>query len=101
MLGRVWNAIKDAVDGLKTLGTAAIFILLGLADWYDVVDVKPALTALFGEDRGAKLMVLLPLVFASLRFVSNGAPRWTKQWREARGPIGQVDDPEPNLKEHC
>lgn len=84
LLGRVWNIVTRAVDGLKTLGIAAIFFLLGLADYFDIVNIKPVLDLVLGEDRSAKIMVVLPIVFATLRFVSTGAPRWTKQWREQK-----------------
>jgi hypothetical protein len=82
LLGRAWRYTKDAVDGLKTLGVAAVFILLGLADWYDIVDIKPLLTMVLGDNVAAKIMVVLPVLFGTLRFVSSGAVKWTRAWRE-------------------
>lgn len=64
--------------GLKTLITAALFIGLGLADYFDVVNVKPVLDSLFGENTAAKLMIFLPVVFGTLRFVTSGRVRWLK-----------------------
>lgn len=81
MWGRAWSSIKEAVDGLKTLGVAAVFFVLGLADYLDLVNAKAFLDLVLGEDKSAKIMVLLPVIFAVLRFVSTGAPRWTKQWK--------------------
>lgn len=91
MLGRVWTAFKDAVDGLKTLGVTAIFTLLGLADYFDVVDVRPFLTMVLGEDRAGKAMVLMAVVFGTLRFISTGGVRWTRKWREEKEEAEQKE----------
>ncbi len=92
-LGCAWRVIWQAVDGLKTLVIAGVFVVLGLADYFDAVPLKPVFDYLFGEDAAAKLMIYLPIVFASLRFATNGAPKWSKRWREEQKDRFVVDDP--------
>lgn len=82
-LGQVWNAVKEAVDGLKTLGVSAMFLALGLADYYDVVNVKPMLDYVLGEDKASKIMVFLPIIFATLRFMTKDRPRWMRRRDDA------------------
>ena len=48
---------------------------------------------LFGEDKAEKIMILMPIVFGTLKFISNGGVRWTKSWRKAREARKGVDDP--------
>jgi hypothetical protein len=80
---RPWHKrCADAVRGLRTLITAAALIGLGLADYYDTVNVKPVLDQLFGADQSAKLMIFLPIIFGTLRFVTSGKVRWFKKDQE-------------------
>lgn len=74
--------VTDAVQGLKTLLAAALFIVLGLADYFDAVPIQPLLNLMFGENVAAKLMVVLPIVFATLRFVTSGKVRWMRDNKE-------------------
>ncbi len=91
-LRQLWNTCRDAVDGLKTLGVSAIFFALGVADYLDVVNVKPMLDYVIGPDRGAKVMVFLPIVFATLRFFTNGRPRWMRHRDEPVDECNQTTE---------
>ena len=76
MMKLAWRRFYEAVDGLKTLGTAAIIFALGLADYLDVVNVRPVLEYLLGDNLAAKIMIALPIIFGTLRFVTSGKVRW-------------------------
>lgn len=71
------------LDGLKTFLASGVFILLGVADYFDAVNVRPVLDQALGEDKSAKIMVFLPIVFATLRFVTKNPPRWMRRHRDA------------------
>lgn len=76
--GTLFGKIADAVRGLKTLVAAAAFILLGLADYTQVVNLQPLLQLVFGENIAAKIMILMPIVFGTLRFVTDGRVRFMR-----------------------
>lgn len=92
--GRFCRAVWEAVDGLKTLGAALVFVGLGLADYFDVVNVRPVLDQLLGEDKAAKLMVIMPVVFGTLRFMTSGKVRWFRDRREQ--PFDELNQREPH-----
>lgn len=78
-LGRGGKIFWTAVDGLKTLSVAAVFFLLGLAEYTDTVNVKPMLDTLIGDqDKVAKIMMFMPIVFGSLRFMTRSKPKWLR-----------------------
>lgn len=95
MLGRAWKVFWEGVDGLKTLAVAAVFFLLGLAEYLDVVNLRPILSYYLGEDKAAFVAMFIPVVFALLRFVSSGPQKWSRRWREENGPTkGGIDVPD-------
>lgn len=91
--GRFCRAVWEAVDGLKTLGAAVLFAGLGLADYYDVVNVKPVLDQIMGENAAAKVTILLPVVFGTLRFMSSGKVRWMRRGEQ---PFDELNQKEPH-----
>jgi len=91
-LRQLWNDVTNAVDGLKTLGVSAIFLLLGVADYLDVVNVKPALDYILGDDKASKIMVFMPIVFATLRFVTTGRPRFMRH-KDGDDPVDECNQP--------
>ena len=72
MIKAVYKRIAEKVQGYKTLLTAALFALAGLVDYFEVIDLKPFFSMFFGEDVAAKIMIFIPVVFAVLRYVTNG-----------------------------
>jgi hypothetical protein len=72
----------DAARGLKTLLAAALFFGLGLADYFDAVNVRPLMDQALGENKSAKVMLFLPIVFATLRFLTSGKVRWFNRDKE-------------------
>jgi hypothetical protein len=70
MLGPLKKLYK-ALDGLKTLLFGGVTLLLYLADQWEMIDLTPVLTMLFGEDYGTKLAANLTVAFLLLRIVSN------------------------------
>lgn len=79
-LGRVAKLFWETVDGLKTLGVAAVIFLLGLADYTDTVNLKPILDSLLGdENKSAKILMYMPIVFGTLRFITRDKPRWMRR----------------------
>lgn len=88
-----WIVVVEAVDGLKTFTAAGIFFLLGAADYFDVVNVRPVLDYLIGPDKGAKIMTFLPLIFATLRFFTKDRPRWMQRWRHEDVPVDECNQP--------
>lgn len=92
--GRVCRAVWGAVDGLKTLGAALLFVGLGLADYFDVVNVKPILDQVLGEDKAAKLMLIMPIVFGTLRFMTSGRVRFFR--KPDCEPFDELNQKEPH-----
>lgn len=72
---RAWKRLAAATDGLKTLGSAALFFLLGVADFVDFVPVRPLMEHYLGTDQAGIVMMFLSAFFAALRFVSRGPMR--------------------------
>jgi hypothetical protein len=89
-LGRVVGMFWEAVDGLKTLGVAVVFFLLGLAEYTDTVDIRPLLHMFIGDDeRVSKIMMLMPLIFGTLRFMTKDKPKWLRRREEAEDECNQ------------
>lgn len=96
-----WARLSDAVDGLKTMAVGGLIFLLGVADYMDFVNVRPALDYVLGPDRSGKIMTFLPLVFMSLRFLTKDRPRWMQKWRRSpdnpnnmAAPVDENNQPE-------
>lgn len=78
-LGCIWDKVTSAADGFKTLGVSVIFFALGLADYLDVVNVKPMLDYLLGDDKASKVMIFMPIIFATLRFLTKDRVRFMRR----------------------
>jgi len=86
---RVIKRAYAALEGLKTYITAAAVVLVGLAEYLQVINLRPILVYFFGEDAAELLsVVILPLTFAGLRYVTKSPPK------PASSIKGDVDVPE-------
>jgi hypothetical protein len=59
------------LNGLKTYIVAGILILLGVAEYISITDISPFIMSAFGEKTGALLVILIPVVFGVLRYITN------------------------------
>jgi hypothetical protein len=93
MLGRIGNAIVAALTGVKTLAFAAVVFLVSLGEYLDVIELRPVLEHFLGEDRAGLIVVLIPVVFAGLRFLTS-----TPVIQKVRDTLkGGIDNPEGDL----
>lgn len=71
-----WHWLRDKTEGFRALGISLALFGLDAANYFDVVDVKPALAPLFGEEKAQLIMLYAPILIGTLRFVANGNPRF-------------------------
>lgn len=71
---RAWDRASEAVDGLKALGSAAVLFLLGIADYIDVVPIRPLLEKYLGVEATSTVFIYMAIFFSTLRFVSTRNP---------------------------
>lgn len=91
MLGRIWNRMLEAVRGLKTYIVAGLLVIVGLADYFDAFTIRPVLEHFIGEDYAGLVVVLLPIVFAGLRYITNSSPAGRREVA-AKGNIDVPDE---------
>lgn len=68
-----WHQLAGAIKALTAL---AVTVALSLADFYDVVPLQPLLTEVLGDHAATKLAFYLPIIFATLRYVSTNQVKW-------------------------
>jgi hypothetical protein len=73
---RLCERMQQVAGGLKALAALLLTVALALADYYDAVPLRPVLDALFGDKGASKLVVYLPIVFGTLRYVSSNQLKW-------------------------
>lgn len=89
MLGRLYRAI----GGAKTLVLCAGVFVVGLADFFDYIDLRPLLEHYLGADRAGTIMMFLSLVFGAVRyFWTTGPARWSPADRRMRGDYDEEYD---------
>jgi hypothetical protein len=90
-----WRSLWHVLRGLKTLLMCGFFGLLGLADFADQIDIAGMLRTAFGDDAKVGMVIIgMAVLFAWLRFVSNGAVKGTQAARasEAGGRVYDGDE---------
>jgi hypothetical protein len=70
-LGNYIACFYRGLDGLKTYLMALAILLLGLAEYFSITDLKPVFEHYFGEANASLLAIVIPLVFAALRYITN------------------------------
>ena len=63
-----------ALDGLKTYLMALAILLVGLAEYFSITDLRPVFEHYFGAANASLLAIFIPLVFAGLRYITNSPP---------------------------
>jgi hypothetical protein len=68
---RFRDFVFNVAGAFKALAALLFTVALAVADWYDVVPLRPVLEQLFGGDVAAKVAIYVPLVFGTLRYIST------------------------------
>lgn len=87
MIGRTLRAVRDFLNGIRTLLFAAAVALVGIADMLDFTLIREFLP----ESKGA-LLGYVSIGIVVMRLITSGPVRWP--WTEKSENDGPVDDVE-------
>ncbi len=92
---RIWGAI----NGAKTLLSAALFFSLAVGDYLNYIPIRPLLNHYLGEEAASVVVMFMTLYFASLRYWFTNGPAKFRKPRKDGLDTDEPDQQDPEAAE--